>query len=89
MTSHADKPESELPALPGDAVFHIQLRTGIWGVKLDGIFYGDFRSLRSARESVEEKARSVRTTGRGVQIMILSASGAVLSSSVLGAIDPG
>ena len=70
MTSPADKPESDLPSPPGDAVFQIQLRTGIWGVKLDGIFYGDFRSLRSATESVEEKARGIRTTGRGVQIMI-------------------
>jgi hypothetical protein len=87
MTSPADKPEGEAPTLPVDAIFNIQLRSGIWGVKLDGIFYGDFRSLRQARESVEDKARGLRTTGRGVQITILSAGGGVLSSSKLGAID--
>jgi hypothetical protein len=66
------------------AVFHIQLRSGIWGVKLDGKFYGDYREMNLAMESVEEKACALRAAGRSIQIVTLSAGGAVLASTVLG-----
>jgi hypothetical protein len=73
------------PAAPtGNATFHIQLRSGIWSVKLDGKFYGDYRAMNLAMESVEEKARSLRAAGRSIHIVTLSAGGAVLASTVLG-----
>ena len=37
---------------PDRSIFRIQIRSGIWGVKLDGQFYGDFRGLSFALESV-------------------------------------
>jgi hypothetical protein len=73
------------PVAPIDAAtFHIQLRSGIWGVKLDGQFYGDYREMNLAMESVEEKARALRSAGRSIQIVTLSAGGEVLASTVLG-----
>jgi hypothetical protein len=65
------------------SVFHIQLRSGIWGVKLDGKFYGDYRAMNLAMEGVEEKARSLRAAGRSVHIVTLSAGGGVLASTIL------
>jgi hypothetical protein len=76
------------PVAPtGSATFHIQLRSGIWGVKLDGKFYGDYRAMNLAMESVEEKARSLRSAGRSIHIVTLSAGGAVLASTVLGPVQ--
>ena len=66
------------------SIFRIQLRSGIWGVKLDDRFYGDYRALTLAMEGVEEKARSLRAAGRSVHIVTLSAGGAVISNKVLG-----
>lgn len=65
------------------SIFRIQLRSGIWGVKLDGRFYGDYRALSLAMEGVEEKARVLQTAGRSVHIVTLSSGGAVLSNKVL------
>ncbi len=69
---------------PETSVFHIQLRSGIWSVKLDGQFYGDYRAMDLAMESVEEKAHSLRAAGRSIHIVTLSAGGGVLASTVLG-----
>jgi hypothetical protein len=66
------------------ATFHIQQRSGIWSVKLDGQFYGDYRVMNLAMESVEEKACSLRAAGRSIHIVTLSAGGEVLASTVLG-----
>jgi hypothetical protein len=76
-------PERDAAAPADSAIFHIQLRSGIWGVKLDGKFYGDYRAMNLAMESVEEKARSLRAAGRSVHIVTLSAGGAVVASTVL------
>jgi hypothetical protein len=65
------------------SVFRIQLRSGIWGVKLDDRFYGDYRALNLAMEGVAEKARVLQAAGRSVHIVTLSAGGAVVSSKVL------
>lgn len=67
------------------SIFRIQLRSGIWGVKLDGKFYGDFRGLNLALESAREKARELRGAGRDVHIVTLSSGGAVLTREVLAA----
>jgi hypothetical protein len=73
------------PVAPGKrSVFHIQLRSGIWGVKLDGQFYGDYRAMDLAMESVVEKAHTLRAAGRSIQIETLSAGGEVLACTVLG-----
>jgi hypothetical protein len=66
------------------SIFRIQLRSGIWGVKLDDRFYGDYRALNLAMEGVEEKSRALRAAGRSIHIVTLSAGGAILSSKVLG-----
>ncbi len=66
------------------STFRIQLRSGIWGVKLDDRFYGDYRTLTLAMEGVEEKARVLRAAGRSVHVVTLSAGGVVLSTKVLG-----
>jgi hypothetical protein len=66
------------------SAFHIQLRSGIWNVKLDGQFYGDYRAMNLAMESVEEKAHSLRARGHAIHIVTLSAGGAVLASTMLG-----
>jgi hypothetical protein len=65
------------------SVFKIQLRSGIWGVKLDGRFFGDYRTVSLAMESVEEKVRTLRTAGRSILILTLSAGGDVLESRVV------
>ena len=77
-------PSSDPIAPTERSIFHIQLRSGIWGVKLDGKFYGDYRAMNLAMESVEEKARALRAAGRSIHIVTLSAGGAVLASTVLG-----
>ena len=79
-------PESgAAPVAPtGSAIFHIQLRSGIWSVKLDNRFYGDYRAMNLAMESVEEKAKALRAAGRSIHIVTLSAGGAVLASTILG-----
>jgi len=77
-------PGTEAVASANASVFHIQLRSGIWSVKLDGRFYGDYRAQTLAMEGVEEKAHALRTAGRSVQIVTLSAGGAVLASTVIG-----
>jgi hypothetical protein len=79
-------PDSEAePVAPAKvSVFHIQLRSGIWGVKLDGKFYGDYRAMNLAMEAVEEKAHALRAAGRSIQIVTLSAGGGVLATTVLG-----
>lgn len=70
--------------VPSDrSIFRIQLRSGIWGATLDGDFYGDYRTLSLARESVDEKARAIQAAGRSVHIVTLSGGGAVLASKVL------
>jgi hypothetical protein len=76
--------ESAVPgrAPIGRSIFRIQLRSGIWGVKLDGQFYGDYRTLNMAMEGVGEKARLLQAAGRSVHIVTLSAGGAVVSSKV-------
>ncbi len=68
---------------PDRSVFTIQLRSGIWGVKLDGRFYGDYRAINLAMEGVEEKARSLRSEGHTIHIVTMSAGGAVLANTVL------
>lgn len=65
------------------SIFSLQHRSGIWAVKLDAKFYGDYRALRLAMEGIDEKARSLRAAGRTVQIITLSADGAVLASTVI------
>jgi len=83
------EPANDAAPPAGRAVFRIQLRSGIWGVKLDGKFYGDYRGLHLAMESVDEKARALLSAGREVQILTLSAGGAVLASTELGASQTG
>jgi hypothetical protein len=80
-------PERDEAAPVDRAIFRIQLRSGIWGVKLDGKFFGDYRAMNLAMESVEEKARALRAAGRSIHIVTLSAGGAVLASTVLGPAD--
>jgi hypothetical protein len=80
----ASQPVADPVASTESATFHIQLRSGIWGVKLDGRFYGDYRAMNLAMESVGEKACALRTAGRSVHIVTLSANGAVLASTLLG-----
>jgi len=82
MQSHLREHDAVLPS--DRAIFHIQLRSGIWSVKLDGQFYGDYRALNLAMEGVEEKARALRSAGRAIHIVTLSAGGEVLASTVLG-----
>ena len=81
-------PGAEPPATAKASVFHIQLRSGIWGVKLDGKFYGDYRAHTLAMEGVEEEANALRATGRSVQIVTLSAGGAVLASTLIEPVQP-
>lgn len=70
------------------ASFQVQLRSGIWGVKLDGKFHGDYRSLSQAMEGVDQKARSLHATGRAVEILTLSPGGAVLVRRLFGSSEP-
>lgn len=53
----------------GRSIFHIGERGGIWRVQLDGRFFGDYRSQRQARESVEEAAALLRVSGSSVQVL--------------------
>jgi hypothetical protein len=68
-----------------NSIFRVQLRSGVWGVKLDGAFFGDYHAMSDAMGNVLEKARTLQSAGRTVQIITLSAGGAVLSSRMIGA----
>ena len=49
------------PATAKASVFHIQLGSGIWSVKLDGKVCGDYRAQILATDGVQEKAHALRT----------------------------
>jgi hypothetical protein len=66
------------------SIFHVQLRSGVWGVKLDGVFFGDYHALSDAMGNVQERARALQAAGRSVQVITLSGGGAVLSSKMIG-----
>lgn len=74
---------------PGDAAavtaahFRIQLRAGIWEVKLDEQIFGDFSGLNLAFEGIASRAGELQSMGREVHIIALSGRGAVLSKKVL------
>jgi hypothetical protein len=51
------------------SIIHIASFRRIWRVTLDGVFYGDYRSLRIANESAESAAEFLRVGGRSVQIV--------------------
>jgi hypothetical protein len=65
------------------SIFQLQQRSGVWGVKLDGAFYGDYHAISDAMGNVLEKARTLQSAGRAVQVITLSAGGAVLSSRMI------
>ncbi len=53
---------------PPTATLHISVRHSIWRVTLDGVFYGDYRSLGQATEGADAAAATLRTQGRIVKI---------------------
>ena len=57
------------------STFHISVRHRIWRVTLDGVFYGDYRSLGDATDGAEVAAAGLRADGRIVTIVRASASG--------------
>jgi hypothetical protein len=65
---------------PARAVFVIQARSGVWNVKLDGKFYGDYRRQDHAAQGAAEKADVLRSSGIAVEIVKLSATGQLLTS---------
>lgn len=60
---------------PARAVFVIQARSGVWNVKLDGKFYGDYRREDHAVQGAAEKADVLRSSGIAVEIVKLSSTG--------------
>lgn len=68
------------------SIFKIQLRSGIWNVKLNGVFRGDYRGLSIALESIQKKVLELRVAGYSVHILTLSAGGAILNSTIAAAI---
>ncbi len=51
------------------SIFHITVRHSIWRVTLDGVFYGDYRSLGQAADSADVAAAALRAQGRTVKIV--------------------
>ena len=52
------------------SIFQVQLRSGVWGVKLDGAFFGDYHAISDAMGNVLERARTLQSAGRTVQVEI-------------------
>jgi hypothetical protein len=52
---------------------------------LDGAFFGDYHAMSDAMGNVLEKARKLQSAGRSVEVITLSAGGAVLSTKLIGA----
>lgn len=75
--------ENDPAPASGRAVLQIQQQDAVWHVTLDGHLLGDYRRMEHAMDAVETKARALRTAGRGVAIVTLSSSGAVLVSTML------
>jgi hypothetical protein len=51
------------------STFRIIVRHSIWRVTLDGVFYGDYRSLGQATDSADAAAVALRAQGRTVTVV--------------------
>lgn len=47
----------------------ISLKRRIWRITLDGVFYGDYRTERHARESADAAVSAIRKQGRTADIV--------------------
>jgi len=54
---------------PPASTLHISVRHSIWRVTLDGVFYGDYRSLGQATDGAGAAAATLRAQGRVVTIV--------------------
>jgi hypothetical protein len=59
-----------MSALP--SVFQVGQRHGIWCVKLDGVFFGDYRTKSLALAGVAEAKTALDAAGRAVKVVMVS-----------------
>jgi hypothetical protein len=51
------------------STLQISVRHSIWRVTLDGVFYGDYRSIGQATDGADAAAETLRAQGRVVTIV--------------------
>lgn len=62
---------------PAPIVLSVAERSGVWGVKLNGRFFGDYVKREWATEAALQKARRLRLTGKRAQAEIVDGKGNV------------